>query len=117
MQKAARRFFTRSLTGATAPAEVTTDRAPAYPRIVEDMLPGALHVTAKYANNRDRGRPRPAQGPAPTHARDKEGPIAADHRHRARVRAEPARGHYELATDATTLDRVAVAFTELALAV
>ena len=27
------------------------------------------------------------------------------------------RGHYELATDATTLDRVAVAFTELALAV
>ena len=55
MQKAARRFFTRSLTGATAPAEVTTDRAPAYPRIVEDMLPGALHVTAKYANNRDRG--------------------------------------------------------------
>ena len=26
------------------------------------------------------------------------------------------RGHYELGTDATTLDRVAVAFTELALA-
>ncbi|MGZ3397414.1 MAG: DDE-type integrase/transposase/recombinase, partial [Isosphaeraceae bacterium] len=27
------------------------------------------------------------------------------------------RGHCELATDATTLDRVAVAFTELALAI
>ena len=27
------------------------------------------------------------------------------------------RGHYELGTDATTLDRVAVAFTELALAI
>ena len=27
------------------------------------------------------------------------------------------RGHYELATDATTLDRVAVALTELALAI
>ena len=27
------------------------------------------------------------------------------------------RGHYELATDATTVDRVAVAFTELALAI
>ena len=27
------------------------------------------------------------------------------------------RGHYELATDATTLDLVAVAFTELALAI
>ena len=27
------------------------------------------------------------------------------------------RGHYELATDATPFDRVAVAFTELALAI
>ena len=27
------------------------------------------------------------------------------------------RGHYELGTDATTLDRVAVAFTELARAI
>ena len=38
---AARRFFTRALAGVTPPAEVTTDRAPAYPRIVEDLLPGA----------------------------------------------------------------------------
>ncbi len=29
----------------------------------------------------------------------------------------PALRHYELGTDATTLDRVAVAFTELALAI
>ena len=43
----------------TLPTEVTTDRAPAYPHIVEDMPPGALHLTAKYANNRieaDHGR-------------------------------------------------------------
>ena len=38
---AARRFCTRALAGATSPTEVTTDRAPAYPRIVEDVLPGA----------------------------------------------------------------------------
>ncbi len=31
-KKAARRFFTRALAGVTPPVEVTTDRAPAYPR-------------------------------------------------------------------------------------
>ena len=40
-KQAARRFCTRALAGATSPTEVTTDRAPAYPRIVEDVLPGA----------------------------------------------------------------------------
>ena len=49
---AARRFCTRALAGATSPTEVSTDRAPAYPRIVEDMLPDALHSTMKYPNNR-----------------------------------------------------------------
>jgi transposase-like protein len=47
-----RRFLTRALAGVTPPTEVTTDRAPANPRIVEDMLPGALHIIGKYANNR-----------------------------------------------------------------
>ena len=36
-KKAARRFFTRALAGATSPTEVSTDRAPAYPRIVEGL--------------------------------------------------------------------------------
>ncbi|MGZ4618317.1 MAG: DDE-type integrase/transposase/recombinase [Frankiaceae bacterium] len=36
-KKAARRFFTRALAGATSPTEVTTDQAPAYPRVVEDV--------------------------------------------------------------------------------
>ena len=49
---AARRFCTRALAGATSPTEVSTDRAPAYPRIVEDVLPGALHITVTNANNR-----------------------------------------------------------------
>ena len=44
---AARRFCTGALAAATSPTEVSTDRAPAYPRIVEDVLPGALHVTVK----------------------------------------------------------------------
>ena len=49
---AARRFCTRALAAATSPTEVSTDRAPAYPRIVEDMLPDARHSTVKYPNNR-----------------------------------------------------------------
>jgi transposase-like protein len=49
---AARRFFTRALAGVTAPAEVTTDRARAYPRVLDELLPAAQHVTVRYANNR-----------------------------------------------------------------
>ncbi len=34
---AARRFFDRALRFGASPVEVTTDRAPVYPRIVEDL--------------------------------------------------------------------------------
>jgi transposase-like protein len=30
---------------------VTTDRAPAYLRVLDQVLPGALHVVEQYANN------------------------------------------------------------------
>ena len=56
---AARRFCTGALAGATSPTEVSTDRAPAYPRIVEDLLPGALHSSVKVREHRveaDHGR-------------------------------------------------------------
>ena len=63
---AARRFFTRALAGATAPAEVTTDRAPAYPRVIEDLLPGAC--TSPCSTRTTGSRPttagsRPGCGP------------------------------------------------------
>jgi transposase-like protein len=56
---AARRFFRRALREGTVPAEVTTDRAPAYLRVLDELIPSALHVTERYANNRveaDHGR-------------------------------------------------------------
>ena len=46
----ARAFFTRALCCATAPVEVTTDRAPVYPRVLDELVPAALHVTEQYAN-------------------------------------------------------------------
>ena len=66
---AARRFFTRMLRSGTVPAEVTTDRASAYPQVLDEMVPSALHVTKRYANNA----------------------VEADHR-RLKARLRPMRG-------------------------
>ena len=53
---ATRRFFTRAPEHGPRPSEVTTDRAPAYPRVLDELLPVACHVVAchvmeQYANN------------------------------------------------------------------
>jgi transposase-like protein len=60
--KAAHRFFQRAIgTTTTTPAEVTTDQAPVYPAVLEDLPPAARHRTDRYANNRvdcDHGRLR-----------------------------------------------------------
>jgi IS1 family transposase len=51
--EAARRFFHRAALSTTVvtPAEVTTDEAPAYPRVFDELAPQALHCTERYANN------------------------------------------------------------------
>jgi transposase, IS6 family len=66
---AARRFFTRALAHAPAPVEVTTDRAAAYLKVLDELLPAARHVIEQYATN----------------------PIEADHR-RLEARLRPVRG-------------------------
>ena len=48
---ATRGFFIRALEQGLSPTEVTTDRAPAYPRVLEELGPAACHVTEQYANN------------------------------------------------------------------
>ncbi len=50
--RAARAFFTSALTHGPSPVEVTTDRAPVYPRVIDDLAPQARHVLEQYANNR-----------------------------------------------------------------
>ena len=45
------RFFTRALEHGTCPTEVSTDRAPAYPRVLDELLSAVCHVMAQYANN------------------------------------------------------------------
>jgi transposase, IS6 family len=46
---ATRRFFTRALGQAPPPADVTTGRAQAYPRVLDELLPAACHVLENYA--------------------------------------------------------------------
>ena len=48
---ATRRFFTRAFTQGPHSVEVSTDRAPAYPRVLDELLPSARHVVKRYANN------------------------------------------------------------------
>ncbi len=66
---AARTFFTRALAIGVVQVEVTTDRAPAYPRVLDELVPTAMHDTVPYANNtieadhgRLKARLRPMRG-------------------------------------------------------
>jgi hypothetical protein len=55
----------RAVAVGTAPAEVTTDRAPVYPRVLDELVPSALHTVEQYANNpieADHGRLKARRG-------------------------------------------------------
>jgi IS6 family transposase len=111
------RFFTRALRHRTPPTEVTTDRAPAYPRALDELVPATCHVMEKYANNpieADHGRLKswlwPMRGLKQLRCTQV---ISAGHAFVQNLR----RGHYELGGEEPTKLRVAAAFTELALAI
>lgn len=46
-----RRFFTRALGHGPSPIEVTTDHATAYPRMLDELVPAACHITEQYGNS------------------------------------------------------------------
>jgi transposase-like protein len=48
---ATRRIFTHALAHGTHPSAVTTDKAPAYPRVLDELVPAACHLTDQYGNN------------------------------------------------------------------
>ncbi len=115
--KAARRFFQRAMSATkVTPAEVTTDQAPVYPMVLEELLPAAWHRTDQYANNRveaDHGRLKAWLRPMRGLKQDRNARvIIAGHAFVQNVR----RGHYELAAEEPTR-RLAVAFDELAMAI
>jgi transposase, IS6 family len=49
--RSTRRFFTRALKYGSRPTEVSTDRAPTYPRVLDELRPAACHVMDQYAND------------------------------------------------------------------
>ena len=112
--RAARRFFAVALSAHGEPAEVVTDRAWTLRAAIAELIPGAFHDTARYANNRieaDHGRLksrlRPMRG------------LKRDHSARVVIRGHAfvqnvRRGHYELGVDVCRHRRVAEAFAELA---
>jgi transposase-like protein len=114
----ARRFFqeARTSTG-VAPVEVVTDRAPTYPRVLDEVWPAVWHHVERYTNNRVEAdhaqlkrRLRPMRGiKTMTGLRI----IAAGHAFVQNLR----RGHYEIVTDEPAGRRLAIAFRQLATAI
>jgi transposase, IS6 family len=96
------------------PTEVTTDRAHVYPRVLDECLPGALHVIEQYANNpveadhsRLKAWLRPMRGLKRFRSVQT---LTAGHAFIQNLR----RGHYEIATDEPATDRLRIAFKALA---
>ena len=112
---AARAFFSSALRVGPAPVEVTTDPAPVYPHVLDEVVPTAGHLTERYANNRveaDHGRLKSRLHPMRGLKRFSSARvIAAGHAFVQNLR----RGHYGLTADLPVHDRVRIAFDELAL--
>ena len=111
---AARAFFTRALAVGVTPTEVTTDRAPAYPRVLDEYAPAALHVVEQYANNpveADDGRLKAWLRPMRSLKRFRSAQtLAAGHAFVQNLR----RSRHEIATDEPAHDRLRIAFDALA---
>ncbi|MDQ3765239.1 MAG: transposase, partial [Actinomycetota bacterium] len=111
------RFFIHTLDHSPHPTEVTTDRAPTYLRVIEELIPAACHVTEQYANNPvevDHGRPKARQRSMRGLKRFRSaGMISAGHALAQNLR----RGHYELSVDVDQRHRLTAIFTELAHAI
>jgi transposase-like protein len=113
--QAARAFFARALTHGPSPVEIATDRAPVYPRVIDELDPAARQVLEQYSNNRVeadharvKARLRPMRGVKTIRSVHT---IAAGHAFVQNLR----RGHYELTADVPAHDRVLVACGGLAL--
>jgi transposase-like protein len=115
--EATRRFFTRALEQGPAPTEVTTNRAPAHPRVLDELLPAACHVMDQYANNpieadhgRLKSRLRPTRGLKRLRSARV---ISAGHAFVQNLH----RGHYELGLEVDPRHQITQAFTELTFAI
>jgi transposase-like protein len=115
---AARQFLRRALaTLKVTPSEVVTDKAPVYPRVLDELVPAAWHHIERYENNRieaDHSRLKHRLRPMRGLRTDRSAQvIIAGLAFVQNIR----RGHYEIANDTNPAERVAAAFTQLATAI
>src|SRR6266511_118402 len=115
---AARRFFQHAIDATkVTPVEVVTDKAAAYPVVLEEVLPAVWHHTEQYANNHiecDHGRLKAWLRPMRGLKQDRSARVVvAGHALVQNLR----RGHDELAVEAPANRRVAVTFDDLAVAI
>jgi transposase-like protein len=100
-----------------ARVEVTTDQAPVYPMVLEELLSAAWHRTDRYANNRveaNRGRLKTPLRAMRGLKQDRSARvIIAGHAFVQNLR----RGHYELGVEQPASRRVELACDELVLAI
>jgi transposase, IS6 family len=96
---------------------VSTDRAPTYPRALDELLPTARHIVERYANNpieSDHSRLKTRLGPMCGFKRRRAARvISAGHAFIQNLR----RGHYELSVDVDPRYRLPAVFTERTLAI
>ena len=101
----------------TVPAEVTTDRAPVYPRVLDELVPSAPHTVKQYANNpieTDHGRLKARLRPMRGLKRHRSARIlAVGHAFVQNLR----RGHYDIATDVPDRHRLRIVFDDLAITI
>ena len=99
------------------PVEVTTDRAPAYPRVLDELIPSALHTVERYANNlveADHGRLKARLRPMRGLKRHRSARIlAAGHAFVQNL----LRGHYDIATHVPACHQLRTAFDELTVTI
>jgi transposase-like protein len=114
---ATRRFFSHALEHGPRLSEVSTGRAMACPRVLDELVPAACHITERYASNpveadhgRLKSRLRPMRGLRQPHS---VRVISAGHAFVQNLR----RGHYELGIDFDSRHRLPAAFTEPARAI
>ena len=113
--RAARRFFTKAMAGTqTEPAEVVTDRAPAYLGVLDELLPAALHEVEQYATNKveaDHGRLKARRSMRGLKTVASAQLVCLGHAFIQNLR----RGDYELGVEAPAERRLLEAFAELVL--
>jgi transposase, IS6 family len=115
---AARAFFHRAIaTAGTTPSEVVTDRAPVYPKLLDELLPMAWHHSEQYGNNRieaDHGQLKRRLRPMRHLRNDRSATVViAGHAFVQNLR----RGHYHLTAGVPVSLRLTAAFDELANAI